>query len=126
MGHDHIVQESGSAYIFGGVRERVCRLRGVIYKGKLKIRSEFPQNIFVSFTGPITYNHWVIPGQSTQQIRVGNYKYKYWADGKRYGGSVNIPKKGNTLIVEPPKVCSCSGNIYNCADFKTQYQAQQC
>jgi len=97
-----------------------------IDKGKLKIKSKFAQNIFVSFTGPIAYNLWVTPGQSTQQMRVGTYKYKYWADGKNYEGSLNIPKKGNTLILEPPKVCSCSGNIYNCADFKTQYQAQQC
>ena len=97
-----------------------------IDKGKLRIKSKFPHNVFVSFSGPISYYLWVTPGRSTLEMRAGNYEYEYWADGKKYKGSVNIPKKGNTMILEPPKVCSCSGNIYNCADFKTQYQAQQC
>jgi len=97
-----------------------------IDKGKLKIKSKYPQNVFVSFSGPIYYYLWVIPGRSTQIMRVGNYDYEYWADGKHYEDSVLIPKKGNTLILEPPKVCACNKNAYNCDDFNSQYQAQQC
>jgi hypothetical protein len=85
----------------------------IIDKGKLKINNKYPQNVFVSFSGPITYSLWAIPGRSAQIMRVGNYEYEYWADGKQYKRSINIPKKGSTLILEPPKVCACNKNIYN-------------
>lgn len=94
--------------------------------GKLKIKSKFPQNVFVTFSGPKSYYLWVLPGRTTQEMRVGNYEYKYWANGKNHEGSVNVPKRGNTLILQPPKVCACNKNIYNCADFTYQYKAQEC
>ena len=97
-----------------------------IDKGNLKINSKYPQNVFVTFSGPVSYYLWVLPGKSTQIMRVGNYKYEYWADGKNNKGSFTITKKGNTLVLEPPKVCNCNSNIYNCSDFNSQYEAQQC
>ena len=36
-----------------------------------------------------------------------------------------IGKKDASLILEPPKVCDCKKNTLNCADFSTQYNAQQ-
>jgi hypothetical protein len=48
-----------------------------IDKGKLRIKSKFPQNVFVSFSGPIYYYLWVIPGRSTLEMRVDNYEYQY-------------------------------------------------
>ena len=80
----------------------------------------------MSFSGPITYNIWVSPGKSVQEMRVGTNKYIYWANGKVHEESVIITKRGNNVTLEPPKVCSCNKNIYNCSDFKRQWDAQQC
>lgn len=97
-----------------------------IIKGKLKINSKYAQNLFVTFTGPVAYYQWVIPGKTTLEMRVGAYKYSYWYDGKTYDGSFELLKKGSTLTLEPPQVCDCRKNLYNCDDFKWQYEAQAC
>jgi len=59
-------------------------------------------------------------------MRVVNYEYEFWANGKHYEGNISLPNKGNSLILEPPRVCACNKNLYNYSDFKTQYEAQQC
>jgi len=97
-----------------------------IDKGKLKIQSKYAQNVFITFSGPVSYTLWATPGKSTLEMRVGTYKYEYWSDGKKHSGSVTISKKGSSLILEPPKVCACNKNIYNCSDFSYQSQAQAC
>lgn len=124
---------SYSYYAEGGKEEGTFTLKksGSVFvlkidKGKLKIQSKYPQSVFISFSGPVSYNLWATPGKSTLEMRVGTYKYEFWADGKNYEGSVAITKKGGTLILEPPKVCECSKNIYNCSDFKYQSEAQAC
>jgi hypothetical protein len=35
-------------------------------------------------------------------------------------------KKGSDLILEPPKVCECNKNLYNCSDFSWESHAQAC